>query len=97
MPAHLHIVDPPNEEPRSWTLQEDPGAMWRWPPFDKDGREAWCVVLPNGAGLLWTTYEADESGKMWDVSGIPPNITVHPSIDAGTLWHGWIKDGEMTP
>lgn len=96
MPAHLHIVDPPVDL-RPWTFKEDPGACFRWPQFDDDGREAWVIVLPNNAGLWWTTYRATDSGKMWDVSGIPPNITVHPSIDAGALWHGWIKDGEMTP
>lgn len=100
MPTNLHIIDPPQDEPlRSWTYSNDPGAMWRWPDLDRDGREAWCIVLPNMAGLWWTTYLADKTDppKMWEVSGTPPNITVHPSIDAGSRWHGWIKDGVMTP
>jgi len=95
--ATLHIVEPP-EEVRSWTFQDDPGACFRWPPFDEDGREAWCIVLPNRAGLWWTTYRADAPPhRMWDVSGVPPLLSVHPSIDAGSRWHGWIKNGEMSP
>lgn len=83
-------------------MKEDPGAMWRQPDYDRDGREAWCIVLPNEAGLWWTTYLADGTDQMWEVTGEPPNITVHPSINAGDNpgkgnWHGHIKDGEMTP
>lgn len=102
MSARLHIVDPPEGEPRQWSYNVDPGAMFRYPEFDRDGRECWCIALPNKAGLWWTTYEADGSGEMWDVTGVPPNITVSPSINAGDgpgvgNWHGFIKDGEMTP
>lgn len=101
MPATLHIIDPP-EELRQWSFIDDPGAMWRWPEFDIEDRECWCIVLPNRAGLWWTTYRADGSGGMWQVTGIPPKITVHPSINAGDgsgkgNWHGWINDGIMTP
>ena len=103
MPTQLHIIDPPTDEPlRQRTYRDDPGAMWRWPDLDRDGREAWCIVLPNRAGLWWTTYLADGTDRMWDVRGEPPNITVAPSINAGDgpgpgKWHGWIKDGVMTP
>lgn len=97
MPTQLHIVDPPSESPTYYTYMDDPGAMFRWPPFDKDGRECWCISLPNRAGLWWTTYEASDNGAMWDVEGVAPLITVHPSIDAGQAWHGWIKDGVMNP
>lgn len=101
--VRLHVVDAP-EETRQWTLRDDPGAMWRAPELDRDGREAWCVVLPNRAGVWWTTYlaDGDGGGRMWEVTGEPPNITVSPSINAGDgdgpgNWHGWIKDGAMTP
>lgn len=104
MPTRLHIVDPPPEELRQWTYRDDPGAMWRWPDLDRDGREAWVIVLPNRAGIWWTTYLADgtDPPQMWDVTGEPPNITVSPSINAGDgpgpgNWHGWIRDGVMTP
>lgn len=101
MPTYLHIVEHPGES-RQWTLRDDPGAMWREPDFDRDGREAWCIVLPNRAGLWWTTYQADETGRMWEITGAPPHITVSPSINAGDgngphNWHGWINNGIMNP
>jgi hypothetical protein len=75
--------------------------MFRWSAFDVEGRECWCISLPNKAGLWWTTYEADGSGQMWGVTGEPPNLTVNPSINAGDgpgphNWHGWITDGVMS-
>lgn len=102
MPAELRIVDPPEVSPRWWAVTEgEPGDMFRWPPFDKAGREAWCIVLPNEAGLWWTTYEADDGSGMWDVTGEPPRITVAPSIDSvgngPGHWHGYITDGIMVP
>jgi hypothetical protein len=109
MATRLHIVDPPEgEHVTQGTMMDDPGAMWRWPDLDRDGREAWVIVLPNRAGIWWTTYIADDdpdggsTGRMWEVTGEPPNITVSPSINAGDgpgpgNWHGWIKDGVMTP
>ena len=101
--TRLHIIDPPVDEPlRQWTYKDDPGAMWRWPDLDADGREAWVVVLPNEAGIWWTTYYATGTEQMWEVTGEPPNITVSPSINAGDgpgkgNWHGFITDGVMTP
>lgn len=105
MSTILHIIDPPTDEPlRSWTYKDDPGAMWRWPDLDRDGRDAWVIVLPNHAGIWWTTYYADgtDPPRMWDVTGEPPNITVSPSINAGDgpgdgKWHGHIVNGVMTP
>lgn len=32
---------------------------------------------------------------VWQVSGEYPNLTLHPSVDAG-CWHGWIKNGEAS-
>jgi len=100
----LYIIEPPEGEPNHAQLMDKPGAMWRWPDLDRDGREAWVIVLPNRAGIWWTTYLADgpDGGQMWDVTGEPPNITVKPSINAGDgpgvgNWHGWITDGAMTP
>ena len=101
MSVRLHIIESPGKSFR-WTFKHDPGAMWRNPDLDPDGREAWVIVLPNKAGVWWTTELAKGTERMWDVTGEPPNITVSPSINAGDgpgpgNWHGWIKDGEMTP
>lgn len=108
MSTQLHVVERPRDEDGTpddwWGLADDPGAMWRVPEWDKDGRECWAIALPNRAGIWWTTYRAGDNtnGPLWDVTGEPPNITVKPSINAGENdtphgWHGFITDGVMTP
>ena len=100
----LYVVEPDLEKigyPQG-ALMHHPGAMWRWPEKDIDGRECWLIVLPNKAGAWWTTYRAEPGGVLWEVTGVPPKLTVHPSINAGDgpgpgNWHGWIKDGVLTP
>jgi hypothetical protein len=101
--ATLHIVEAPADFNQG-SMADDPGAMWRQPDLDRDAREAWVIVLPNRAGIWWTTYLADgpEGGRMWNVTGEPPSITVTPSINAGDgpgphNWHGHITNGVMTP
>lgn len=32
----------------------------------------------------------------WEVTGTPPNVTVHPSINAVGHYHGWLKDGVLS-
>jgi hypothetical protein len=96
----LYVIDHPIDDTSVGTLTRHPGAMWREPKFDRDGREAWAIVLPNRCGCWWTTWVSPQG--MWQVSGEPPKLTVHPSINAGDgpgpgNWHGWIKDGVMTP
>jgi hypothetical protein len=96
------------------------GMMWRYPAGDVEGRECWWIVLPSDdprigtpghpsrLTFLTTERAADPPHEMWEVTGEPPNITVHPSIDVmaydkttnerdGSYWHGWIKDGVMSP
>jgi hypothetical protein len=76
----------------------DPGSMWREPELDEDGRECWAVVLPNGRVWRTTDPASDPPHPLWDVSGEPPAITVHPSINdtsPGDGWHGWIRNGEL--
>jgi hypothetical protein len=81
-----------------------PGAMIRVPWRDSPGRpETWMVFLPNGT--YWCTNdrasrdEGTKLGPYWQVTGTPPLITVHPSIDdqsPARPWHGWIRDGVMS-
>ena len=110
MSTRLRIIDRNGPEWAAlpsdfWKLPEHWGLMWRMPDEDVDGLEAWFIVLPNGAGGWTTTDRAGirgtgfpaQKGPRWTVTGTPPNITVTPSIDASPQWHGWIKDGEMTP
>lgn len=78
---------------------EEPGMMWRDPTADVPGRENWYIVLPEG--YWWHTtaggWKSGEKPCGWEVSGIPPNITVTPSIfcDPPNGWHGWITNGEI--
>lgn len=86
----LRIIDAPEGSYKD----TQPGDMWRWPRQDKDGQEAWVIMLPGGRAW-WTTYEAADGG--WDVTGEPPAITVTPSIwvNRPEGWHGWIRDGQL--
>lgn len=81
-----------------------PGAMIRAPwRGGSDGLPAWIVFLPNGT--WWCTRDrsagdGNQLGPQWSVSGTPPRITVHPSIDdrnPDRPWHGWIRDGQIDP
>lgn len=112
----LHIVDSFPDRPR------EPGAMWRYPDGDKNGRECWWIVLPphpdtgtpgHPGELSWRTTDvaSDPPHSMWGVSGVPPLLTVTPSIDIlrfirdpadpskhireGSYWHGFIANGEL--
>lgn len=112
MPStQLKIVDDP-------AFGAEPGTMWRYPDGDTENRECWWIVLPNtkprAAGyaseIVWltTSRSSNPPHEMWKVSGIPPAITVSPSIDVecwvtkdgqtvreGSYWHGWIRDGML--
>jgi hypothetical protein len=79
-----------------------PGDMWHEPESDMTGepvaRECWAVVLPNGRVWRTTDPASDPPHPLWDVTGQPPRITVHPSIndtDPRGGWHGWIENGEL--
>jgi Family of unknown function (DUF6527) len=84
-----------------------PGAMirapWRDSTGDDNGLPAWIVFLPNGTFWCTRDRESRDDGqpcKQWQVTGVPPQITVHPSIDdrnPARPWHGWIRDGMIEP
>lgn len=109
----LRVVDPFPEE-------REPGMMWRYADGDVDGLESWWVVLPSDhpdigmpghpSRISWRTTDraSDPPHERWNVSGVPPLITVTPSIDVirtvrrddewvreGSYWHGFITNGEM--
>lgn len=85
-----------------WLLKPE-NAHFLSVEYDRDWRgkrEPIIVCLPNGAGVFCvdqcaTGDEARRTRKGWTVTGEPPNLTVHPSIDAGARFHGWLKDGVL--
>lgn len=100
----LRVVERPDTSQHNGALRiaypEDgygvePGDIWREPSLDDDDREAWAIVLPN-LSVWYTTDRAGASGR-WDVTGVPPALTVHPSINVqgDRSWHGWIRDGKL--
>lgn len=89
---------PDGAEFTMWGLDEKkppPGAMVRIPWYDEfaGGKESWLVILPDGG--QWITTQKATGGGGWEVTGVPPKITVNPSIyhAAPTGWHGYIRDG----
>ncbi len=77
-----------------------PGTMIRAAWYDEftshpEGVKPWLVALPDGGE--WITSQKATGGGYWTITGMPPNITVSPSIfhNAPTGWHGWIRDGEL--
>lgn len=104
MTVELRVIDPPLDRGKRWEPSRYPpdgvevGDMWRVPELDEPGRESWAILLPNKAGVWFTTETSGDAGSpLWDVTGDPPKITVHPSINAEPQWHGWIKNGVMKP
>ncbi len=51
------------------------------------GPVTWCVdnraTVPGSLGL----------GSGWQVTGEPPNLSLHPSVNLKGRWHGWITNG----
>jgi len=80
-----------------------PGAVWQahWMEDIKDNPYAgpdgkvWAVMLP--AMIEWLVYGPSSDGTKWKVEGTLPGITVYPSISQVGHYHGWIKDGVITP
>jgi len=75
---------------------ERPGAMWFGVGFD--GATVWMVTLPGGAIFSQDNIAID--GTHWQISGSPPNVTVHPSINVMApehmRYHGWLRDGVLS-
>jgi hypothetical protein len=74
------------------------GALFfsTWCPGPKKGPGPYLwAVLPNKAGTWCIDGESDE-GPGWNRTGMPPVITVTPSINAGPRYHGHLQDGAFT-
>lgn len=75
------------------------GGLWdaRWldhPMYKGPDGRAWCVMMPGGQE--WIVYGPSSDGKPWAVNGVPPKITVSPSIAIRGYYHGFVKNGVIT-
>ncbi len=98
-PIPLRVLESAPEDMDAW----EPGMMWPSELLDPDGAGYSVVICrqTDAAGNAWpivwhTRQTADEPGDpRWQVTGDPPIITVHPSINVPGIWHGYIRDGEL--
>lgn len=53
------------------------------------------VRTPGG---VWDMDTIATNGDGWELTGEPPKITAHPSIQhsTGNQWHGWLKNGVLS-
>lgn len=64
-------------------------------------RNILTICLPSNPDFIgYSTWSPDctesDGGGGWRVTGEPPNITCHPSINAIDSYHGWVKNGQLT-
>lgn len=64
-----------------------PGHMW------KSDNGHWLILLPNDT--VHDINGLSDNGMPWNVMGIAPNLTAHPSIHAKG-WHGWLQYGILS-
>lgn len=86
---------------RLFALQDPdlpPGAMWdaKWMPHyaGPDGK-AWTIRFPGGDD--WLVFGPSSDGEKWAITGEAPRFTAHPSIGIAGRYHGFLKDGIITP
>ena len=84
---HPHIY----ERHAVGTLAEAQGIRFRCPNPDYDGLVICIPFRDRGA-------PADENGGIqWSVSGTGlHDLTLSPSVNCVGVWHGWIRNGEVT-
>jgi hypothetical protein len=62
-------------------------------------RKPLMVLLPGRHFFMvdGQCYDSKRGGYYggWQVTGVPPNITVHPSINMVGYYHGWLKNGVL--
>lgn len=80
-----------------------PGAIWRVTWMEDffpnhyaapDGK-VWALMMPSGSE--WLIYGPAAGGGKWTVAGELPKINVSPSIHQIGLYHGFVRDGIVTP
>jgi hypothetical protein len=73
-----------------------PGAMWfaNWflPHWQGPDGHCLCVMLPDGGE--WCIDGPSNNGPGWTRTGVPPNVTVAPSI-LTDKYHGMLENGKL--
>ena len=65
------------------------GSIWLWIPASERPRAyGWPKTLSR-----WPFKEPLENGACWKYNGNPDCPTLHPSIHAVGIFHGWLQDG----
>lgn len=68
-----------------------PGPRWTWK--DDNGEEQ----VHNNIEYFCLDQRASDTDSGWTYTGVPPNITLSPSINCVGRYHGFIQNGIITP
>lgn len=66
----------------------------------EDGSVKWLFFWPRTSSCpLAASIAPQRNGKgaAWTLSGTEERPTLHPSVDAAGIWHGFLVDGVATP
>lgn len=72
-----------------------PGAMWYADWFSWKGPDGRSLAVMTPGGVWLVDGPASNSNRPWQRTGTPPNVTANPSIQIGTRYHGWLRDGAL--
>lgn len=94
---------PPDEGLERWPYRHGQGmpagtmirTWWLEPNHVGPDGMSIGVVLPAPSGMMFPMdYPSSDGG--WTRTGVPPKITLSPSINHVDVWHGWLRDGVLT-
>lgn len=85
---------------RTWPQRSlPPGAMyedpWAYHAPGPDGVRLAVVLPPEGSNTIWHPDSPSSTGGAWQRSGVPPKVTITPSILTGA-YHGFLTDGVLS-
>lgn len=68
--------------------------------YDRRGGLSMFIAIPVPRAASWVLSEwtiglPNEYGAQWSWNGDADKPTLHPSLHAEGLWHGFVKDGML--
>lgn len=63
---------------------------------NREGRKKWMIFWPKDSPCpidVALAPQKGNNGASWVISGPDDSPTLHPSVNAVGLWHGWVKYG----